>query len=346
MTGALPQITTLIPTYRRPAMLRRAIRSALNQTYRDIRVQVVDNASGDETAAVVADMAREDSRVAYHCHAENIGMINNFNFALQQVQTPYFSFLCDDDLLLPDFYAAALAGLHKYPEALFSAGTCVALSEEGGARMGARMPREGYYAPPDGLLEWRLMNHPYITGSLLRREVVERFGLMNDLMTSDLDLEMRIVAQAAYVISFQPYAIIVSHAANCTRLAAPEVWWHSYETVTRNLETIAALPADLRARVQSNLLQDFADHTYRLGLLSAVRGDFAYAEAAVNALRLRYGQEKPAALLERNLRLQRRVRPIRFCTEMAYRARKALYELKNRDLDRQYRGYLAATGSG
>lgn len=346
MRDVSPQITTLIPTYRRPKMLRRAIRSALNQTYPDIQVLVVDNASGDETAGIVADIAREDPRVIYHCHAENIGMINNFNFALKQVRTPYFSFLCDDDLLLPDFYAAALEGFRKYPDALFSAGVCVALSEEGGARMGARMPREGYYSPPDGLLEWRLMNHPYITSSLLRREVVERFGLMNDLMTSDLDLELRIVAQAAYVISFQPYAIIVSHDANCTKVAAPEAWWHSYQTVTRNLAAITALPADLQARVQSNLRQDFADHTYRLGLLSVVRGDFAYAEAAAQTLRQRYQQAKTAAALERTLQLQQRMRPVRLCSAAAYRARKALYELKNRGLDRQYRGYLSVVGNG
>ncbi|MEK7713004.1 MAG: glycosyltransferase, partial [Nitrospirota bacterium] len=35
-----PLITTIIPTYRRPKLLRRAIKSALNQTYPHLQVCV------------------------------------------------------------------------------------------------------------------------------------------------------------------------------------------------------------------------------------------------------------------------------------------------------------------
>lgn len=54
-----PMITTIIPTYRRPRLLRRAIRSVLNQTYPHFQVCVYDNASGDETATIVADNIRK-----------------------------------------------------------------------------------------------------------------------------------------------------------------------------------------------------------------------------------------------------------------------------------------------
>jgi len=54
-----PLITTVIPTYRRPAMLRRAIRSVLSQTFPDFRLCVYDNASGDETAVVVEEFRKK-----------------------------------------------------------------------------------------------------------------------------------------------------------------------------------------------------------------------------------------------------------------------------------------------
>lgn len=50
------QITTVLPTYCRPALLRRAILSALGQKFSDIQVLVLDNASGDETEAVVREL--------------------------------------------------------------------------------------------------------------------------------------------------------------------------------------------------------------------------------------------------------------------------------------------------
>ena len=117
----LPQITTIIPTFRRPRLLKRALRSVLNQTYPHFRVCGYDNASGDETAAAVAETAQGDPRVQYHCHPENIGLCRNFLFGQERVETPYFSFLSDDDILLPNFYQDALEGFQKFPEAAFSA---------------------------------------------------------------------------------------------------------------------------------------------------------------------------------------------------------------------------------
>ncbi|MCR4298181.1 MAG: glycosyltransferase, partial [Gallionella sp.] len=103
---AKPVITTIIPTYRRPVLLRRAILSALHQTYPHVRVCVYDNASGDETESVVdetesvvKEIARHDPRVKYHRHPRNIGSYNNFNYGIREVETEFFSLLSDDDVL-------------------------------------------------------------------------------------------------------------------------------------------------------------------------------------------------------------------------------------------------------
>jgi|GEM_PF-4090006 len=100
---AKPLITTIIPTYRRPKLLRRAISSVLNQTYPHFQVCVYDNASGDETASVVAELSKEDPRVKYHCHAENIGATENFIYGMEHVEIPFFTLLSDDDLIFPNF---------------------------------------------------------------------------------------------------------------------------------------------------------------------------------------------------------------------------------------------------
>ena len=93
------QITTVIPTYGRPRLLARAIRSVLYQSYPHFEVHVYDNASGDETREVVSQFALRDSRVKYHVHPRNIGMMENFAFGISDVETPFFSILSDDDFL-------------------------------------------------------------------------------------------------------------------------------------------------------------------------------------------------------------------------------------------------------
>ncbi len=112
-------VTTVIPKFRRPRLLKRAIRSALNQTRSELIVSVFDNASGDETPHVIADFMKRDSRVRYFRQPENIGAFRNFEYGMRQVSTPYFSFLSDDDLLVPGLYQEAIEALERESSAMF-----------------------------------------------------------------------------------------------------------------------------------------------------------------------------------------------------------------------------------
>ena len=111
----LPMITTVIPTYRRPQLLRRAIRSVLDQSYPHFRLCIYDNASGDETGELVARLASQDTRIHYHCHQQNIGAQSNFIYGYSRVRTPFLHLISDDDFLLPGFFAQAIGALEGKP---------------------------------------------------------------------------------------------------------------------------------------------------------------------------------------------------------------------------------------
>ena len=113
------KITALIPTYRRPKFLHRAILSVLTQTCKDAQVSVFDNASGDTTEDVVKQLSSKYGRVNYHQHLNNIGSLPNFKYAFQSVETPYFSVLSDDDFLAKDFYKNALEILERRLDLMF-----------------------------------------------------------------------------------------------------------------------------------------------------------------------------------------------------------------------------------
>ena len=108
-------ILTILTTYRRPMLLKRAINSVLKQTYSDFEVCIYDNASDDQTEEIVQGFAKRDSRVKYHRHPENIGMMPNYQFALDRIEAPYFSLLSDDDYLLPLFFEARQSAILLTP---------------------------------------------------------------------------------------------------------------------------------------------------------------------------------------------------------------------------------------
>ena len=209
-----PLITTVIPTYRRPELLRRAIRSVLDQTYPHFQVCVYDNASGDGTAEVVNALARRDSRVRYYCHPENIGSQENFRFGVSRVDTPFFDLLSDDDFLLPDFFARAMPALRNNPQAAFFSGGLLQANPEGRVvgfpRYGTE--QEQTYSPPQ--LFYLLA--PYTrtwTSILFRRWMLETLGGLKKHIpySFPVDFLLRSAIRYQAVLSDAPCAVFSVH---------------------------------------------------------------------------------------------------------------------------------------
>ena len=112
-----PEITTIIPTYKRPRLLKRAIASVQAQNYEHLKICIYDNASADETETVITELMKEDPRISYVKRETNIGAVNNMVDASMRVTTPLYSVLNDDDLLLPGFYTAAVEAFEHFPSA-------------------------------------------------------------------------------------------------------------------------------------------------------------------------------------------------------------------------------------
>lgn len=95
-----PLISILIPTYNRLDLLKQALNSALSQTYENIEIFISDNASTDGTLEYLSNLS--DSRVRTKSHECNIGLINNWNYCLNQSKGNYYLMLSDDDILKSD----------------------------------------------------------------------------------------------------------------------------------------------------------------------------------------------------------------------------------------------------
>ena len=73
MTEQSPDVTVVVISFNDAARLPRAVRSIQRQTLRNLEIVVVDDASTDDTEAVVRAIALKDPRVRYERLAENSG---------------------------------------------------------------------------------------------------------------------------------------------------------------------------------------------------------------------------------------------------------------------------------
>jgi glycosyltransferase involved in cell wall biosynthesis len=98
----VPEVTVYVPTRNRADLLRDAIGSVLSQTFSSIELIVVDDASTDETAAVLNELANQDTRVRTIRLPEKMGACAARNAAIEAARGYWCTGLDDDDIMLPN----------------------------------------------------------------------------------------------------------------------------------------------------------------------------------------------------------------------------------------------------
>jgi len=93
-----PLFTIVIPTYNRAKYIRKAIRSVLNQTFKQWKLLIMDDASKDKTKRKVERFLIHP-QIQYYRMEKNVGISKVMNKALSMVETPFLVQVDSDDWL-------------------------------------------------------------------------------------------------------------------------------------------------------------------------------------------------------------------------------------------------------
>jgi glycosyltransferase involved in cell wall biosynthesis len=110
-----PMVSVCIPTRNRAEWLRHAVASVIGQTFADFEIVISNNASSDETAAVVAQF--RDPRVQFSSQTESVPMAKNWISAIEPARGKYLAILADDDWWHPEFLARTVSALETDDDA-------------------------------------------------------------------------------------------------------------------------------------------------------------------------------------------------------------------------------------
>lgn len=97
-----PRVTVLIPSFNAASTLGSAVRSALDQTLRELEVLVIDDASDDETTAVIAELASCDARLRSFRNTRNQGKAISMNRGIEAAAGDWIAVLDADDRYAPE----------------------------------------------------------------------------------------------------------------------------------------------------------------------------------------------------------------------------------------------------
>ena len=187
-TDSSPHVTVLMPVYNGERFLRAALESVLGQTYRDLELLVVDDASTDQTRAIVDSF--DDARLRVLANPRNLGLPRSLNRGLACARGTYVARHDADDLSHPERLAHQVVYLDGHPQTALVGSAYVEIDEHG-RHMRTRTP------PCHSLeLRWMLLfQNAFMHGSvLLRRSALVVAGVFDPTLAyaQDYDLWSRL----------------------------------------------------------------------------------------------------------------------------------------------------------
>lgn len=107
-------ISVIVPIYNKQHVIHQCIDSLLNQTYSNIEILLVNDASFDHSGKICEEYAKKDNRIVYFCHETNTGSSGARNTALDHARGKYISFVDGDDYVQPNFLEILYKNLKEY----------------------------------------------------------------------------------------------------------------------------------------------------------------------------------------------------------------------------------------
>ncbi len=207
-----PLVSVMIPNRNHSMFLDECIKSALNQTYKNLDIVVLDNCSDDNSIEVASKYIKSGVRVCKN--ARNIGN-KNYNVLSSITDGEYLILLCADDLIRPTFIEKSVDIMQKYQNVGYvhcerdyidATGTITELDP---------FFRCSFIAPGKSVLPiYMLTDIGQPAQSLMRRSVFNRVSGYNtefDHTNADKDLWFRLSLVSDYAYIREKLALIRIH---------------------------------------------------------------------------------------------------------------------------------------
>lgn len=170
-------IGILIPTYNRLSFLEHSLASVLSQTYRNIRIIVIDNGSTDGTRHFMAQL--QDPRISYIVNTQNLGLIGSINKGVRLFpsEVTWCTVLPDDDILHEDYLKNMREAVDEYsrPDVI----NCHrVLIDEAGCALPEKISKPPLHESPLEYLAGRakFRRKTYLAGIFFSRDAYEAVG--------------------------------------------------------------------------------------------------------------------------------------------------------------------------
>lgn len=110
-------VSIVIPNYNYSKYIRKSLDSAVSQTYENIEIIIVDDASTDNSVEIIKEFENKYANIKFYSNRHNLGVVGSHNRCINLSSGEYVVVLSSDDYLHPHFVSECVKKLDDYPTA-------------------------------------------------------------------------------------------------------------------------------------------------------------------------------------------------------------------------------------
>lgn len=211
---SFPRVSVVMPVRNVAATIEPAVESILSQTWTDFEFVIVDHDSTDDTAKLLSQFAREDSRLTVHTARGTF--VEAANLAWRESRGDWIARMDGDDVASPNRLERQLAFLEWHPS-LCGCGSLVSIVRRHPVK-GTVPAEDGYrryeqwvnsVIDPEQVFVQRFVDSPIPNPTaMLHRSVLEKLGGYHDpSWAEDYDFWLRLL-EAGYQLGKVPEVLL------------------------------------------------------------------------------------------------------------------------------------------
>ncbi len=126
-----PLVSIIVTTFNSKRFIENCLYSLINQTYSNIEIIVIDDASSDDAENIVRKLMKKDKRIKYYKLNYNVGTYAAKNFAINYANGEFVTCHDSDDFAHPQKIEKQVRPLIRYPWLVFTVSYWVRLTDKG-----------------------------------------------------------------------------------------------------------------------------------------------------------------------------------------------------------------------
>ena len=187
-----PEISVIMSIYNGETYLKEAIKSVINQTFKNWELICINDCSTDSTSEILAELASMDERIKVHTNEVNLKLPTSLNKAISLSSGKYIARMDADDICLPDRFEKQFKFMEENKDVALS--SCRFMTVKNGVYMSGGA---GGRCDNDAICAMLFMTNPILhPGVIAKAEVMKKFNYDTTLTcTEDLELWTRLAME-------------------------------------------------------------------------------------------------------------------------------------------------------